>query len=99
MIAAVAALLAVTLSVPSAPAGACDAGATLRERVELIMPALDKAKQAATAGIERGAGATETIDIFPAAYWSELLALEKSREWRAWRERWIRCAEETDGTP
>lgn len=61
MIAAAAALLAVILSVPSAPAGACDAGAMLRERAESILPALDKVKQTA-AGIERGAGATETID-------------------------------------
>ena len=62
MIAAAAELLAVTLSVLSAPAGACDAGAMLRERAESILPTLDKAKQTAAAGIERGAGATETID-------------------------------------
>ena len=67
MIAAAAALLAVTLSAPSAPVGDCDAGAMLRERAELILPALDKAKQAAAAGIERGAGATVTIDSFAAA--------------------------------
>jgi len=62
MIAAAAALLAITISVPSARAGACDAGAMLRERVELTLPALDKAKQTA-AGIERGAGDTETNDV------------------------------------
>ena len=67
MIAVATAILAATLPVVPSPAGDCDAAAMFRERAALILPALDEAKNAATAAVEGGAGATETIDTFAAA--------------------------------
>ena len=56
--------LAVTLSVEPAPASQCNASFMMRERTELILPALDKAKQAAAVSVESGAGATERRSTF-----------------------------------
>ena len=62
-------------------------------------PALDKAKQAAAVSIESGAGVTGTVDILATTYGPELLALEQSSQWRAWRARWINCAAGIRGKP
>ena len=93
------ALLAATVPVVPSPAGDCNAAAMFRERAALILPALAETKNAATDAVEGGAGATETIDTFAAAYWSGLLALEKSPEWRSWRVRWIKCAAGSSAIP
>ena len=99
MIAVATAILAATLPVVPSPVRDCNAAAMFRERAALILPALAETKNAATDAVEGGAGATEIIGSLAAAYWSELLALEKSPEWRSWRMRWIKCAARSSAIP